>query len=149
MNSTLSALTFKKHSLSKLLTATFATAATLGAMTTTLTVDAATLVENVKGYTLNEKGELTTFKNLLLDEGKVVALDIEKGKTSVDDTIDGEGKVMLPGLIDAHGHLLGLGANLLEVDLRESKSAKDAAKMVAEYAFANGQQAWITGRGWN
>ena len=69
MNSTLSALTFKKHSLSKLLTATFATAATLGAMTTSLTVDAATLVENVKGYTLNEKGELTTFKNLLLDDG--------------------------------------------------------------------------------
>ena len=69
MNSTLSALTFKKHSLSKLLTATFATAATLGAMTTTLTVDAAMLVENVKGYTLNESGKLITFKNLVIDEG--------------------------------------------------------------------------------
>lgn len=149
MNSTLSALTFKKHSLSKLLTATFATAVTLGAMTTTLTVDAATLVENVKGYTLNESGKLITFKNLVIDEGKVVALDIDKDNTPVDSTIDGKGKVMLPGLIDAHGHLLGLGANLLEVDLRESSSAQDAAKTVAEYAFANGQQAWITGRGWN
>ena len=56
---------------------------------------------------------------------------------------------MLPGLIDAHGHLLGLGANLLEVNLRESSSAQDAAKMVADYAFANAQQDWITGRGWN
>ena len=37
----------------------------------------------------------------------------------------------------------------MEVDLRESSSAQDAAKTVAEYAFANGQQAWITGRGWN
>ena len=41
---------------------------------------------------------------------------------------------MLPGLI-IHGHLLGLGANLLEVDLRESSSAQDAAKTVAEYAL--------------
>ena len=82
-------------------------------MTTTLTVDAATLVENVKGYTLNESGKLITFKNLVIDEGKVVALDIDKGNTSVDSTIDGKGKVMLPGLIDAHGHLL-CSANLLK-----------------------------------
>ena len=116
---------------------------------TALGVNAATLVNNVKGYTLNDSGKLTTFNNLVIDHGKVVAANVDVNDYSIDKTIDGEGKVMLPGLIDAHGHLLGLGANLLEVDLRESTSAQNAARMVADYAFAKPAQAWITGRGWN
>lgn len=111
--------------------------------------NAATLVSNVKGYTLNDKGNLIQFSNLVMDEGKVVALDVQPKNYDIESTIDGGGKVMLPGLIDAHGHLLGLGANLLEVNLRESTSAANAAKMVADYAFANTTQQWITGRGWN
>lgn len=111
--------------------------------------NAATLVGNVKGYTLNDKGNLIQFSNLVMDEGKVVALDVQPKNYDIESTIDGGGKVMLPGLIDAHGHLLGLGANMLEVNLRESTSAANAAKMVADYAFANTTQQWITGRGWN
>lgn len=111
--------------------------------------NAATLVSNIKGYTLNDKGNLIQFSNLVMDEGKVVALDVQPKNYDIESTIDGGGKVMLPGLIDAHGHLLGLGANLLEVNLRESTSAANAAKMVADYAFANTTQQWITGRGWN
>lgn len=110
---------------------------------------AATLVNNVKGYTLDETGKRISFFNLLIEEGKVLALDVEPENHHIDEVIDGEGKVMLPGLIDAHGHLLGLGANLLEVNLRDSTSAKHAASMVADYAFANTTQDWITGRGWN
>ena len=118
---------------------------------------AATLFTNVKGYTLNDDAELVTFSNILIDDGKVVSLNVSAKDTkagmtddvSITETIDGEGLVMLPGLIDAHGHLLGLGANLLEVDLRESTSAANAADSVAEYALANSTQPWITGRGWN
>ena len=106
-----------------------------------------TLVENVKGYTLNSSGELVSFNALLIEDGKVVSLDAETPQA--DTVIDGKGKTLIPGLIDAHGHLLGLGANLLEVDVRESGSAKEAAEAVAAYAFANPQQIWITGRGWN
>lgn len=110
---------------------------------------AATLVNNVKGYTLDEAGKRISFTNMVIEEGKVLALDVQPDNHHIDEVIDGEGKVMLPGLIDAHGHLLGLGANLLEVNLRDSKSAKHAASMVADYAFANTTQDWITGRGWN
>jgi predicted amidohydrolase YtcJ len=116
---------------------------------TTCSLNAATLVENVKGYTLNNDGELITFTNMIMEDGKVLALNGKKEAFTITDTINGDGKVMLPGLIDAHGHLLGLGANLLEVNLRESTSASDAANSVAEYAFANTEQTWITGRGWN
>lgn len=109
---------------------------------------ASTLIENVRGYTLNEKGELVQFKRILLNRGKVISLD----PTSVPnkaEVIDGRNAVMLPGLIDAHGHLLGLGGNLLEVDLRDSKTMSQAAKWVADYALAHMDQDWIKGRGWN
>lgn len=132
-----------------MLRSTIRTCLGIGLAMTALGVNAATLVNNVKGYTLNDSGKLTTFNNLVIDHGKVVAANVDVNDYSIDKTIDGEGKVMLPGLIDAHGHLLGLGANLLEVDLRESTSAQNAAKMVADYAFAKPAQAWITGRGWN
>jgi predicted amidohydrolase YtcJ len=132
-----------------MLRSTVRTCLGIGLAMTALGVNAATLVNNVKGYTLNDSGKLTTFNNLVIDHGKVVAANVDVNDYSIDKTIDGEGKVMLPGLIDAHGHLLGLGANLLEVDLRESTSAENAAKMVADYAFAKPAQAWITGRGWN
>ena len=106
-----------------------------------------TLVENVKGYTLNGDGEMLTFTSLYIEDGKVTALDPDSKQA--DTVVDGKGKTLIPGLIDAHGHLLGLGANLLEVDVRDSSSATEAAKRVAAYAFANPQQEWITGRGWN
>ncbi|MCU7553724.1 amidohydrolase [Alteromonas sp. ASW11-19] len=106
------------------------------------------LVKDVNGYTLNAEGDLITFSNMLVEDGKVAGLNVS-GSQQTDRVLDGGGKTLLPGLIDAHGHLLGLGANLLEVDLRDSTSAAEAAETVAAYAFANPEQRWITGRGWN
>ena len=108
-------------------------------------------IGNVKGYTLNNAGELIHFSNMVFDGGKVVAIGAEElSQTYPNATfIDGQNKVLLPGLIDAHGHVMGLGETLLEVDLRESQSALDAAKMVQAYAKNQQGLAWITGRGWN
>ncbi|RDV24041.1 amidohydrolase [Alteromonas aestuariivivens] len=111
--------------------------------------DQAVLVENVNGYTLNADGDLVRFSSLLVEAGKVSALDPKSLPDSNLVRIDGKQRTMLPGLIDAHGHLMGLGKNLLQVDVRESASARDAARMVADYVFANSQQQWVTGRGWN
>nr|WP_232367648.1 amidohydrolase [Alteromonas pelagimontana] len=111
--------------------------------------DTRILVVNANGYTLDENGKLLQFSRLLVEDGKVSALDPAQLPHDNLTRIDMEGKTLLPGLIDAHGHLLGLGANLLEVDVRESPSSQAAAKAVAEYAFANPNQSWITGGGWN
>ena len=108
-------------------------------------------IGNVKGYTLNNAGELVHFSNMVFDGGKVVAIGAEELRQKYPDAnyIDGKNKVLLPGLIDAHGHVMGLGETLLQVDLRESKSALDAAKMVQAYAKTQQDLAWIIGRGWN
>lgn len=117
----------------------------------TLILAAPSHIGNVKGYTLDNSGELIRFSNIVFDGGKVLAIggDELSQRFATATQIDGQNKVMLPGIIDAHGHVMGLGEGLLQVDLRESKSALDAAKMVQSYA--NSQQAltWVIGRGWN
>ncbi len=117
--------------------------------TTVMSVaSASTLIDNVRGYTLNEKGELIRFKRILINHGKVISLDPASVPNKAD-VINAHNAVMMPGLIDAHGHLLGLGGNLLEVDLRDSKTMGEAAQWVADYALAHMDQDWIKGRGWN
>ncbi|WP_299082428.1 amidohydrolase [uncultured Paraglaciecola sp.] len=117
----------------------------------TLVLAAPSQIGNVKGYTLNNAGKLVQFSNIVFDGGKVVAIGGKELEQDYADAtyIDGKNKVMLPGLIDAHGHVLGLGESILQVDLRESKTALDAAKMVQAYAKKQQDSPWIIGRGWN
>jgi predicted amidohydrolase YtcJ len=108
-------------------------------------------IKNVRGYTLDNDGQLITFSNLVFDGGKVLAIGHQEliARYPTATLIDGDKKVLLPGLIDAHGHIMGLGETLLEVDLRDIGSATLAAQKVRDYANQNSELAWITGRGWN
>ncbi len=112
---------------------------------------------NFTGYTLTgspgEAAQLKSFNGLVVKDGKVAATgDAEQlAQLFAKDElkrIDLKGKTVLPGIIDAHGHMLGLGENLMQVDLREATSEQDAVTRVV--AFAENEQAeWIIGRGWN
>lgn len=116
----------------------------------TSTLSQATLVHNVKGYTYLNSGELTQFSAIVFEDGKVIATGDNLQKSYPDSTIiDGEGKTMLPGLTDGHVHYLGLGFNLLQVDVRDIPSKQKTAFKVAQYAKENPELAWIKGRGWN
>lgn len=110
------------------------------------------LVDNVNGYTLDSHGKLQHFQALLVDQGKVVAtgshaeLASRAGDAKV---IDGHGKTLLPGLIDAHGHVLELGYARNSVDLVGTKSLDEALAKVKAYAKAHPDAKWILGSGWN
>jgi predicted amidohydrolase YtcJ len=112
---------------------------------------APTALSNVRGYTFGNAGEFIQFSTLVFEDGKVLSigdsllLDQYPNAT----LIDGGQKTLLPGLIDAHGHVLRLGENLLQVDVRGLGSAKDAAAQVKQYADANPELNIIMGRGWN
>ena len=67
----------------------------------------------------------------------------------VDNVIDGSGKTLIPGLIDAHGHVGSYGLSLLRVDLVGALSESEAADRVLEFADSNPELNWILGRGWN
>ena len=63
--------------------------------------------------------------------------------------VDAGGRAMIPGLQDAHGHVLGLGEQLSELDLRGTTSFAAIAAKVAERARATPADGWIIGRGWD
>lgn len=110
------------------------------------------LVHNVKGYTLNSSGELKNFDALLIDKGRVLAAGslAELSKRAGDaKKLDGQQRVLLPGLIDAHGHIMGLGHSRVQADLAGTKSLAEALERVTIFAKANPQAQWIRGRGWN
>jgi predicted amidohydrolase YtcJ len=110
------------------------------------------LVSNVNGYTLDSHGKMQQFQALLVDQGKVVATgtsaDLKKlaGHAKV---IDGHGGTMLPGLIDAHGHVLELGYALTSVDLSDTHTLDGALAKLKAYAAAHPDAKWIRGGGWN
>ena len=110
------------------------------------------LVDNVNGYTLTAEGRLQRFAAMLVgDDGKVERL-YQRGDKKPDRTrfrFDGKGKTLIPGLIDAHGHVMGLGFNALQLDLSETNSLQEAQAKIAAYAAANPSPRWIIGRGWN
>ncbi|MFY3745293.1 amidohydrolase [Anaeromyxobacter sp. Red801] len=55
----------------------------------------------------------------------------------------------VPGLVDAHGHVLGLARARREVRCEGAGSAEACAARVAERALATPPGRWIRGRGWD
>ncbi len=110
------------------------------------------LVSNVNGYTLDSHGKLQQFQALLVEHGKVVATGTTAELTKRADgakVIDGQGQTLLPGLIDAHGHVLELGYAHNSVDLSTTTSLDEALAKVKVYAAAHPDAKWIRGGGWN
>lgn len=109
-----------------------------------------TVIENVKGYTFYE-GDLKEFTSIAFEDGKVIDVYNDTTFESSADTeiIDGKGKVMLPGLIDAHGHVMGLGFQQINADLTGTESLDAALQKVKDYAAEYPDLNWIQGRGWN
>lgn len=110
------------------------------------------LVENVNGITLDKAGKVIRFTGVLIgQDGKVTQLLTSKEKLpkQLDFRHDGRGATMLPGLIDAHGHVMGLGFQQLTLDLSATNSLAEAQAAIRTYAAKNPDRRWIVGRGWN
>src|SRR5512141_812706 len=56
---------------------------------------------------------------------------------------------VVPGLVDAHGHVQGLGRARREVSCAGATSAEDCARRAAERARTAPPGSWIRGRGWD
>lgn len=112
---------------------------------------APTLVESVQGYTL-QNDKIASFSGLVFDQGKVLETgDAATLRAKYPDAkrIDGQGKTLLPGLIDAHGHVFRLGFKTTEISLSGTKSLQEAQGQIRDYAQKNPQRQWLLGYGWN
>ena len=111
-----------------------------------------TLIDNVNGYTIDRQGKLVRFGAMVIgDDGRVRQLH-GRGERRAERTqfrIDGRGRTLIPGLIDGHGHVMGLGMGAIQLDLSDTRSLEEAQAKIAAYAAANPSPRWIIGRGWN
>lgn len=111
-----------------------------------------TLVDHVRGMTLNAAGNVERFNGIVIDrEGRVAQLlhEDDPRPTRLDFAADGHGAVLLPGLIDAHAHVMGVGIAALTLDLSDTTSLAQAQGKIRAYAAQFPGRPWIIGRGWN
>ena len=114
-------------------------------------VAAETAIHNVTGYTSTKSG-IHEFSVLVFsDDGKIVATGqgalLNDFPSAI--RIDGEGRVVLPGLTDAHAHMYGLGFLATSLDLVGTPDVEDALTQIGDFARENPHTDWIQGRGWN
>lgn len=84
---------------------------------------------------------------LAYGDAKVVRLSLaNRGRPLEQVIIDG---TVIPGLIDAHGHLLGLGFSLLQADLVGTHDRSEILDRLAATAKGLGASDWLLGRGWD
>lgn len=63
--------------------------------------------------------------------------------------IDAGGRTLLPGFIDSHGHMAGLGEMLESLNLRGIRSIAEVASAVRKAAARTPKGEWIRGRAWD
>lgn len=86
-------------------------------------------------------------------DGRVVAVggsdEIRGLAGSGTEVVELDGRVVLPGFIEGHGHFLGLGNAKMILDLSRTTTFQQIVDMVAEAAATAEPGTWILGRGWH
>jgi predicted amidohydrolase YtcJ len=102
-------------------------------------------------YTANDAKPTATALSILGDRIMEVGTDEEVLTAAAAGTqvLDLAGKTVVPGFIDAHGHLLNLGLSLQQLDVTGTKSYQEIIDAVAARAGQTPAGQWILGRGWD
>lgn len=75
--------------------------------------------------------------------------DIEKLKGKLTKVIDLEGRFMMPGFIEGHGHFSSLGNSQMILNFMKSKNWDEIVQSVAQKIKKDPSKKWIIGRGWH
>ena len=110
-----------------------------------------TIIHNIHGNTINQ-GKHVRFEAIAFEDGKVLQIgkkDSLFNKYKNANLIDGQGKSLLPGLHDAHGHIFGLAKLKNEIDLMSVTSLEESLQIIQQFIDEHPNNNWILGRGWN
>ncbi|MEJ2540188.1 MAG: amidohydrolase [Gemmatimonadota bacterium] len=92
-------------------------------------------------------------QGLAVRDGRIVAVGTSREMRDHvgpgTELVDLDGRVAVPGLIEGHGHFLGLGRARMILDLTTAESFQEIVDMVAAAAEEAEPGEWITGRGWH
>ncbi|WP_252723831.1 amidohydrolase [Winogradskyella psychrotolerans] len=107
------------------------------------------IVTNANIYTVDDA--FSKAESFAVKDGKIIAVgntsEIEK-TYKANDTLNADGKTIVPGFIDAHCHFLGLGFNQQVANLVGSKSFEEMMKRVLNFQNKHNND-FILGRGWD
>jgi predicted amidohydrolase YtcJ len=110
-----------------------------------------TLVYNANGVQVDGYGHVSHFHGFVIgDDGKVVRLvRADEPRPQTDLQIDAGGRTLMPGFVDAHGHVMDLGYSAIRLNLTGTSSLADLQQRLREYAAAHPEAKWVLGFGWN
>ena len=90
---------------------------------------------------------------LLVRDDRVVAVgsndEIRAARSGAAQVFELPGRLVTPGLVDAHLHFVGLGLSLQRLDLRDLPSIEDCRQRVRQAVAKRTPGEWIIGRGWS
>ena len=107
------------------------------------------VVENATVYTVDKTKPAAN--SLAIKDGKFIAVggDMKKHIGPNTQRIDAKGAALIPGLIDAHVHMRGLGDMLETFDMRFTKTREEVAQIVKRAADKLPAGEWVRGRNWD
>lgn len=116
-----------------------------------LPLQATTLLLNARIHTMDpDQPEATALA--WKDDGRLLAVgdsaDLQKRYPDAS-KVDAHGATVIPGLIDAHGHMLGLGMTHIQVDLVGVASKAEVVERLKAGAAKLPKGAWLVGHGWD
>jgi predicted amidohydrolase YtcJ len=88
---------------------------------------------------------------LLVADGKITHIGTELSAPEGTPKVDLEGRYILPALTDAHAHLIDIGKEKFEVDLRGSRSPEEVVRKVRAFLKKEKPKkgSLISGNGWD
>lgn len=107
------------------------------------------LVVNATVYTVDSS--FSKAEAVAVDKGKIVEVGTTatlREKYEAKEEVDGQGKFVYPGLIDAHAHFLGYGLSLQNANLVGTKSWEEVLDAMKKFGDEN-KEGWLVGRGWD
>jgi predicted amidohydrolase YtcJ len=110
-----------------------------------------TIYYNATIYTVDSVNSVA--EAVAVKDGKIIAvgdfnsIKMYQGEGTI--LQDLEGLTMIPGFIESHAHLLGLGKQARQLNLMNVKSYEEMVAAVAQAAQNTPKGEWILGRGWH
>lgn len=115
--------------------------------------------QNIADLVLNNAQVYTVNKNqpnaeaVAIKDGKIIFTGsnegVKKFTAATTEIIDCKGQFVMPGFIEGHGHIHGLGSSLTNLNLMHVKNWDEIIQMVAEAVKKAKPGDWIIGRGWH
>lgn len=112
-----------------------------------------TMITNARIYTFDRGNTTIPHGAIAFDRlGEIVGIgENDSMRAAFPDArqIDVQGKTVLPGLIDSHGHLHGLAVSFTRANLAGARSKEEVMNRLREFEVNLPEGEWLLGQGWD